>query len=195
MEGYLKYVALVDAVPAGELELSITNSKSDRDNLGFPWYLNGSMHKPCPVIAVRTGETKFWMTFDTGADGIMVDQSVMPSDFQRHVIGHNIAGGVTGDAPREAPLVETYWRLGSFILQAPVVVLSLHEQNIKQNIKGLFGFPPFVNAKRITINHEPDIIVIDGFRNEGNIRVEGFQDAGKWDAEDYYRRRKTKIGH
>jgi hypothetical protein len=98
------------------------------------------MHKPCPVIAVRTGETKFWMTFDTGADGIMVDQSVMPSGFQRYVIGHNIAGGVTGDAPREAPLVESYWRLGSFILQAPVVVLSLHEQNIKQNIKGCSAF-------------------------------------------------------
>jgi hypothetical protein len=174
MEGYLKYVALVDAVSANGLEFSVTNSKSDGDSLGFPWYLNGSKHKPCPVIAVRTGETKFWMTFDTGADGIMVDQSVMPSGFQRHVIGHNIVGGLIGDVPCEAPLVQTYWRLGSFILQAPVLVLSLHEQNIKQNIKGLFGFPPFVNAKRITINHEPDVIVIEGFRNEGNVCIEGF---------------------
>ncbi|MGO9167732.1 MAG: hypothetical protein ACLP56_12755 [Candidatus Sulfotelmatobacter sp.] len=195
MEGYLKYVALVDAVPTGGLEFSVTGSKSEGDNLGFPWYLNGSMHKPCPVIAAKTGETKFWMTFDTGGDGIMVDQSVMASNFQRHVIGYNVAGGVIGDAPREAPLVETYWRLGSFILQAPVVLLPLHEQYIKQNIKGLFGFPPFVNAKRITINHEPDIVVIEGFRNEGNILVEGFQDAGKWDAEGYYRRRKLRIGH
>jgi hypothetical protein len=37
MEGekisYLKHVALVDAMPAGGLEFSITNSKSDGDNL------------------------------------------------------------------------------------------------------------------------------------------------------------------
>jgi hypothetical protein len=191
---YLKYVALVDVVPAGGLEFSITGSKSDGDNVRFPWYLDGSMHKPCPVIAVRTGEMKFWMKFDTGADGIMVDQSVMPSDFLRRVITYNIAGGVTGDAPCEAPLVETYWRLGAFVLQAPVLVLPLHEQHIKQNIRGLFGFPPFINAKRITINHEPDVILIEGFRNEGNIHIEGFQDAGKWDADDDYRRRKLRIG-
>ena len=191
---YLKYVSLVEAVPTGGLEFSISGSKSDGDHLAFPWYLNGSMHKPCPVIAAKTGETKFWMTFDTGGDGIMVDQSVMPSGFERHIITYNIAGGVIGDAEPEAPLVETYWRLGSFILQAPVVVLPLHEHNLKQNIRGLFGFPPFVNAKRITINHEPDIIVIEGFRNEGNIQVEGFQDAGKWDAENYYRQRKQRIG-
>jgi hypothetical protein len=194
MDGYLKHVSLVDAVPEGGLEFSISNSKSEGDNVGFPWYLNGSMHKPCPVIAVRRGEAKFWMTFDTGADGIMVDTSVMPPDFQRHVITHNIAGGVVGDAVDEAPVVETHWRIGSFILQAPVVVLPMHEQNLKQNIRGLFGFPPFINSKRITINHEPDIIVIEGFRNEGNIRVEGFQDAGKWDIEGYYQRRKEKLG-
>jgi hypothetical protein len=105
MEGYLKHVALVDAVPKDGLEFSISGSKSDGDHLAFPWYLDGSMHKPCPVVAARRGETKFWMKFDTGADGIMVDQSVMPSGFGRHVITYNIAGGVTGDAPHEVPLV------------------------------------------------------------------------------------------
>lgn len=194
MEGYLKHVALVDDVPNGGLEFCITNSKSDGDNVGFPWYLDGSMHKPCPVIAARAGDKKFWMKFDTGADGIMVDPSVMPIEFRQHIITYNIAGGVTGDAPYEAPVVETFWRIGSFVLQAPVVVMPIHEQHIKQNIRGLFGFPPFINAKRITINHEPDVIFIEGFRNEGNIRVEGFQDAGKWDAENYYRRRKSTIG-
>jgi|ERR1700674_3458781 len=117
LPSYLKYVALVDAIPAGGLEFSITGSKSEGNNLGFPWYLNGSMHKPCPVIAARTGETKFWMTFDTGADGIMVDHSVMPPNFQNHAIGHNIAGGVIGDAQSLAPLVQTYWRMGSFVLR------------------------------------------------------------------------------
>src|ERR1700730_2138002 len=105
MEGYLKHVALVDAVAEGGLEVSIADSKSDGANVGFPWYLDGSMHKPCPVIAARTGEQKFWMKFDTGADGIMVDPSVMPPAVRRHIITYNIAGGVTGDAPREAPVI------------------------------------------------------------------------------------------
>src|ERR1700734_675530 len=194
MEGFIKHVALVNAVPTGGLEFSVINSKSEGDNLGFPWYLDGSMHKPCPVIGARTGEMKFWMKFDTGADGIMVDGSVMPSNFQQHVITYNIAGGVTGDAPKEAPVVEAFWRLGSFILQVPVVVMPIHELHIKQNIRGLFGFPPFINAKRIVINHEPNFTFVEGFRNEGSIRIEGFRDAGKWDAENYHRRRKERIG-
>src|ERR1700734_1016153 len=67
-------------------------------------------------------------------------------------------------------------------------------RRLKQNIRGLFGFPPFINAKRIVINHEPDFTFVEAFRNEGSIRIEGFRDAGKWDAENYHRRRKERIG-